>query len=135
MEKTKEEKYKILIVEDEENLRELLKYQLENAGYQVLTASDGFEALNIARKQKVDLIILDLMLPKLDGYTVCRLLKFSEQYKKIPLIMATARTNPEDKARGLEMGADFYLTKPLDSRELLEKIKELLNQKEIPRET
>ncbi|MEO0089454.1 MAG: response regulator [candidate division WOR-3 bacterium] len=130
-----EKKYKILLVEDEENLRELLKYQLENAGYQVITASDGLEALNLARQHKVDLIILDLMLPKLDGYTVCRLLKFSEQYKKIPLIMATARTNPEDRERGLEMGADFYLTKPLNSKELLDKIKELLKPKEIPKET
>ncbi|MEO0097674.1 MAG: response regulator [candidate division WOR-3 bacterium] len=129
-----EKKYKILLVEDEENLRELLKYQLENAGYQVITASDGLEALNLARQHKVDLIILDLMLPKLDGYTVCRLLKFSEQYRKIPLIMATARTNPEDKERGLEMGADFYLTKPLNSQELLNKIKELLKPKEIPKE-
>lgn len=129
-----EDKYKILLVEDEENLRELLKYQLENAGYHVITANDGIEALNLARKHKIDLIILDLMLPKLDGYTVCRLLKFSEQYKKIPLIMATARTNPEDKARGLEMGADFYLTKPINSKELLEKIEELLKPKEIPQE-
>lgn len=129
-----EKKYKILLVEDEQNLREVLKYQLEHAGYQVITASDGLEALNLARKYKVDLIILDLMLPKLDGYTVCRLLKFSEQYRKIPLIMATARTNPEDKERGLQMGADFYLTKPLNSQELLEKIKELLKPKEIPKE-
>lgn len=129
-----EKKYKILLVEDEENLRELLKYQLENAGYQVITAKDGLEALSLARKHNIDLIILDLMLPKLDGYTVCRLLKFSEQYRKIPLIMATARTNPEDKERGLEMGADFYLTKPLDSQELLDKIKELLKPKEIPQE-
>jgi|UniRef100_A0A7V5XZ24 two-component system alkaline phosphatase synthesis response regulator PhoP len=129
-----ENKHKILLVEDEENLREILKYQLENAGYQVYTAADGMEALNLARKYKVDLIILDLMLPKLDGFTVCRLLKFSEQYKKIPLIMITARTNPEDKERGLGMGADFYLTKPLNKEELLEKIAELLKPKEIPRE-
>jgi two-component system alkaline phosphatase synthesis response regulator PhoP len=129
-----ENKHKILLVEDEENLREILKYQLENAGYQVYTAADGMEALNLARKYKVDLIILDLMLPKLDGFTVCRLLKFSEQYKKIPLIMITARTNPEDKERGLGMGADFYFTKPLNKEELLEKIAELLKPKEIPRE-
>jgi len=130
-----ENKHKILLVEDEENLREILRYQLENAGYQVYTATDGVEALNLARKHKIDLIILDLMLPKLDGFTVCRLLKFSEQYKKIPLIMITARTNPEDKERGLGMGADFYLTKPLNKEELLEKIAELLKPKEIPRET
>uniref|UniRef100_A0A7V3ZVW5 Response regulator n=1 Tax=candidate division WOR-3 bacterium TaxID=2052148 RepID=A0A7V3ZVW5_UNCW3 len=130
-----ENKHKILLVEDEENLREILKYQLENAGYQVYTAADGMEALNLARKHKIDLIILDLMLPKLDGFTVCRLLKFSEQYKKIPLIMITARTNPEDRERGVGMGADFYLTKPLNKEELLEKIAELLKPKEIPHET
>ncbi len=120
------EKKRILLVEDEANLRELMKYRLEEAGYEVITATDGFFAVSMARSQRPDIILLDLMLPKLDGYTVCRMLRLNDITKEIPIIMITARTAPQDKDRGLEIGANDYLAKPVDVPTLLEKISELI---------
>jgi DNA-binding response OmpR family regulator len=122
------DKKRILIVDDEEDILIVLKFRLEANNYEVLTASDGQEGLNKARTEKPDLIILDLMLPKLDGYKVCRMLKFDESYKVIPIIMFTARVQQKDEELGKEMGADAYVTKPFEPEILLEKIRQLLNK-------
>ena len=121
-------KKRILLVEDEADMAYAVTLQLEAKNYVVLTAGDGLTGLNLARKEKPDLIILDLMLPKMDGYKVCRLLKFDEQYKKIPIIMFTARVQDNDKKLGREVGANAYITKPFDSQELLDKIDSLLKK-------
>ncbi len=120
------DKKRILLVDDEEDLRKMLKFRLEAMSYDVLEASDGQDGLNTARTLRPDLIILDLMLPKLDGFKVCRMLKFDEKYKAIPIIMFTARAQEKDKDLGKEMGADAYITKPFEPGVLLGKIKELL---------
>lgn len=123
------DKEKILIVEDETALSEIIKIRLEKNGYEVISAFDGAQALEMARQQNPSLIILDLMLPKIDGYKVCRMLKFDEKYKKIPIILFTARVQESDKKLGEQVGADAYITKPFDPETLLSKIKELLIQK------
>jgi DNA-binding response OmpR family regulator len=120
------EKRKILLVEDEEDLLATMRIRLEANNYSVITAVDGQEALDKARGQSPDLIVLDLMLPKIDGYKVCRMLKFDEKYKKIPIVIVTARAQEEDIQLGMEVGANAYFTKPIDSKKLLEKIEELL---------
>ncbi|MGB9628569.1 MAG: response regulator transcription factor [Thermodesulfobacteriota bacterium] len=117
---------KILMVDDEVDLVETVRFPLEMEGYQVLVSYNGEDALNQARKEEPDLIILDIMLPKLDGYKVCRLLKFDERYKHIPILMLTAKTQEKDKLLGKETGADEYITKPFEINELLEKIKNYL---------
>jgi two-component system alkaline phosphatase synthesis response regulator PhoP len=121
------EKKRILLVDDETELAEMVKLRLEANNYEVSTAYDGKEGLDLARREKPDLIILDLMLPKIDGYKVCRMLKFDEKYKKIPIILFTSRGQEDDKATGLEVGADAYITKPFEPQVLLEKIRELVN--------
>lgn len=121
------DKKRILIVDDEEDIVNVLRFRLEANNYAVLSASDGQEGLNKARAEKPDLIILDLTLPKLDGYKVCRMLKFDESYKSIPIIMFTARAQKKDEELGMEMGADAYIAKPFEPEVLLGKIKELLN--------
>ena len=117
---------KILVVDDEADLVETIRFSLELGGYNVLVASNGEEGLNLARQEKPDLILLDLMLPKLDGYKVCRLLKFDERYKQIPILMLTAKTQEKDKILGKETGANEYITKPFDMDELMAKIKSYL---------
>jgi len=119
---------KILVVDDEVDLVETLRFPLEMEGYNVLVSYNGEDALNQARKEKPDLILLDLMLPKLDGYKVCRLLKFDERYKHIPILMLTAKTQEKDKVLGLETGADEYITKPFEMDYLMEKVKAYLNK-------
>jgi two-component system alkaline phosphatase synthesis response regulator PhoP len=119
---------KILIVDDEVDLVETVRFPLEMEGFNVLVSYNGEDALNKARKESPDLIILDLMLPKLDGYKVCRLLKFDEKYKRIPILMLTAKTQEKDKTLGKETGADEYITKPFEMDELLEKVKTYLNK-------
>ena len=118
---------KILLVDDEPDLVQLVSLRLQAAGYEVATAYDGQEALDQVKKEIPDLIILDLMLPKMDGYKVCRLLKFDERYKKIPVLIFTARAQEEDIRLAMECGADSYLTKPFDAQVLLSKIQELLS--------
>jgi DNA-binding response OmpR family regulator len=120
---------KILVVDDEPDLVETVRFSLELEGYQVLAAYNGEEGLNQARKDSPDLIILDLMLPKLDGYKVCRLLKFDERYKHIPILMLTAKAQEKDKLLGKETGADDYMTKPFDIDQLMEKVKFYLSKK------
>ncbi len=111
---------RILVVDDEETMVDIIKYSLEKAGFEVLTAFDGGEALNIARTGSPDLMILDLMLPVIDGYEVCRTV-YSEL--GIPIIMLTARDEEIDKILGLELGADDYMTKPFSPRELVARVK------------
>ena len=115
----------ILIVEDEENLLEALKYNLEHAGYQVVTAADGGKGLEIAREADPALVILDIMLPTMDGLEVCRLLRRTSD---VPVLMLTAKTEEVDKVVGLEMGADDYVVKPFSPRELIERIKAILRR-------
>lgn len=122
------DKKRILMVEDEEDLRKMVKFRLEAMDYDVLEAEDGQVGLDKARIDKPDLIILDLMLPRLDGFKVCRLLKFDEKHKHIPIIMFTARAQEKDELIGKEMGADAYITKPFEPDILMAKIKELLEK-------
>jgi len=117
---------KILIVDDEADLVETVRFPLEMEGYHVLVSYNGEDALNQARKENPDLILLDLMLPKLDGYKVCRLLKFDDRYKHIPILMLTAKTQEKDKALGMETGANEYITKPFEMDDLLKKVKAYL---------
>jgi two-component system, OmpR family, alkaline phosphatase synthesis response regulator PhoP len=119
---------KILIVDDEVDLVETVRFPLEMEGYHVLVSYNGEDALNQARQENPDLILLDLMLPKLDGYKVCRLLKFDDRYKHIPILMLTAKTQEKDKALGMETGANEYITKPFEMDDLLKKVKAYLNK-------
>lgn len=120
------DKKKILLIDDEKDLVETVSFRLESLGYTVIPAYEGQEGLDKARRENPDLIILDLMLPKLDGYKICRMLKFDEKYKHIPIIMFTARAQEQDKKMGEEVGADAYITKPFDSKTLLDEIARLL---------
>lgn len=122
------DKKRILVVDDERDLLEMVTLRLKAQGYEVITACDGEQGLDKARREKPDLIILDLMLPKIDGYKVCRMLKFDEKYKKIPIIMFTARAQDKDEKLGFEVGADAYLNKPFDPDFFLAKIEELIKQ-------
>jgi DNA-binding response OmpR family regulator len=119
---------KILIVDDEVDLVETVRFPLEMEGYHVLVSYNGEDALNQARKENPDLILLDLMLPKLDGYEICRLLKSDDRYKHIPILMLTAKSQEKDMVLGIETGANEYITKPFDIRDLLKKVKVHLNQ-------
>jgi len=120
-------KKKILIVDDESDIVELLSLRLESEGFEVISAGDGYTALDKARKDKPDLIILDLMLPKINGYKVCRILKFDEKHKGIPIIIFTARGQDQDKQLGKEVGADAYLVKPFEPQILMKTINKLLS--------
>ena len=117
---------KILIIDDEPDILELLCLRLEANNYEVISASDGQKGLDKARNENPDLIILDLMLPRIDGYKVCRMLKFDERFKNIPIILFTARTQEADMKLGQEVGADAYITKPFEPNILLSKVAELL---------
>ena len=119
---------RILIVDDEPDLLEMVQINLEIEGYECIVAYDGFRALDRARKEQPDLIILDVMLPGLNGYKVCRLLKFDENYKRIPIIMLTAEAQQADRLMGEATGANYYMTKPFDADKLLAKVKELLGE-------
>ena len=110
---------KVLIVDDEPFIVETVRFALEKAGYSCLVAYDGEEAVRVAGARNPGLILLDVMLPKLNGFQICRLLKFDERYNHIPIIMLTARTQERDRLLGREIGADEYLTKPFELPELL----------------
>jgi DNA-binding response OmpR family regulator len=124
-----EKSKKILVVDDEPDVASLLTLLLKSQGYNVIAAGDGQEALELARKQSPDLILLDIMLPRMDGYKVARMLKFDENFSHIPIIMLTAKIQEKDKETGLEMGANAYVTKPFDTEQLLKKIKDTLAEK------
>jgi DNA-binding response OmpR family regulator len=117
-----------MLVEDDQSLLEATKYNLLKEGYGVITASDGSQAIALARKETPDLIILDIMLPELDGFEVCRILR---KEMTTPILMLTAKSDEVDKIVGLEIGADDYLTKPFSIRELLARIKALLRRSSI----
>ena len=121
----------ILVVEDDETLQETLAYNLSRQGYEVSQARDGRTALALARTQQPDLILLDVMLPEMDGLDVCRTLR---QEMSVPIIMLTARTEEIDKVVGLEMGADDYMTKPFSMRELLARVKAMQRRVRLIRE-
>ncbi len=123
-------KKKILVVEDEVDLVKAIELRLTKEGFDVITSLDGEDALKKARKENPDLLILDLMLPKIDGYKVCRLLKFDQKYKNVPVIMLTARVEERDRNLGMEMGADEYITKPFEWDDLLAKILSFLPREE-----
>lgn len=124
-------KEKILVVEDEPSLQETLDYNLTRQGYQVETVGDGQAALEAARTGNPDLIVLDIMLPILDGFEVCRILR---QEMNVPILMLTARDDEIDRVIGLEMGADDYLTKPFSMREFLARVKAQLRRVRLIRE-
>ena len=113
----------ILAVDDEVNILELLKFNLTKEGYQVITATEGQQALKYAREEKPDLIILDIMLPGMDGYDVCRTLKADRETAGIPVIMLSAKGDVLDKVVGLELGAEDYVTKPFSPREMVARVK------------
>jgi len=117
---------KILVVDDEPDAIDLIKFNLKAAGYEVLTATDGEEALKKARSMLPDLIILDLMLPEVDGLEVCKILRRDQRASAIPILMLTAKAAEIDRVLGLELGADDYVTKPFSPRELVLRVKRLL---------
>ncbi|MBI3989585.1 MAG: response regulator [candidate division NC10 bacterium] len=121
-------KARILVVDDERLITTMLKDVLEANGYEVLVASDGQEGLNQARAERPDLIILDVMMPKLDGFKVARLLKFDRNFQHIPIIMLTAKAGEHDAQTSKMSGADLYLLKPVEPKQLLEKITSLLGK-------
>ncbi|MCM0648746.1 response regulator transcription factor [Clostridium swellfunianum] len=123
--------YKILAVDDEEHIQELLKFNLENSGYKVICCSTGTEALKLAKVEKPDLILLDVMLPGIDGYDVCKEIRKDNNISSIPIIMITAKSEELDKILGLELGADDYMTKPFSIRELLARVKAVLRRTTI----
>ena len=111
---------RVLVVDDEKNIVDIIKYNLKKEGYEVITAYDGEEAVKLNEENEPDLILLDIMMPKLDGYAACR--KIREKYDT-PIIMLTARAEEVDKVLGLELGADDYVTKPFGTRELMARVK------------
>ncbi|MSR82988.1 MAG: response regulator transcription factor [Candidatus Latescibacteria bacterium] len=119
---------KILIVEDEPDILELLCYNLRQAGFEITTAEDGEVALRLAEQHPPDLVVLDLMLPGMDGLELCRLLKQREALRRVPVLMLTAKTEEVDRIVGLELGADDYVTKPFSPRELVLRIKAILRR-------
>lgn len=119
---------KILVVDDEANIRELLEYNLQEAGYMVATAVTGEQALEMCAQEAPDLVLLDIMLPGMDGLTVCRELRQRPDTAAIPIIMLTARREESDKVWGLETGADDYITKPFGVRELIARVMAMLRR-------
>ena len=119
---------KVLVVEDEKNILELVRFNLEKEGFTVITALDGNQGLELAREEKPDLILLDVMLPGMNGLEVCRELQREYETREIPIIMLSARAEEVDKVLGLEMGADDYITKPFSPRELVARVKARLRR-------
>lgn len=119
---------KILVVEDEPSIVKILQYNLEEAGFRVIVAGNGVEGLEKALKLKPSLIILDLMLPEMDGLSVCREIRKDSRVAKTPIVMLTAKGQEMDKITGLELGADDYLTKPFSPREIVARVKAILRR-------
>ena len=119
-------KRRVLLVDDEPSIVKMVAKRLEVAGYEVLTAMDGEAGLEAAKTQSPDLVILDLMLPKLNGFEVCSLLKKDPRSQGIPVIMLSARVHEKDEKTGLECGADVYMRKPFQSQEFVEQIRALV---------
>ncbi len=125
------DKKTILVVDDEKNIRDLLVFNLQNEGYNTLEAEDGLQAVDIALKENPDLILLDVMLPKLDGKSVCKKLRYSLNMSNIPILMISAKDTETDKIVGLEIGADDYITKPFQIREVIARVKANLRKSEL----
>jgi DNA-binding response OmpR family regulator len=120
-------KARILVVDDEPDTVELIAFNLKSAGYDVLSASDGAEALRKARSTEPDLVILDIMLPEVDGLEVCKRLRADPLTTKIPILMLTAKANEGDRILGLKLGANDYVTKPFSPRELILRVRSLMS--------
>ena len=119
----------ILVVDDEPVMVRLLRANLEGAGFRVLSAGDGAEAVEITEREQPDLVVLDIMLPKMDGFAVCRAIR---EFSRVPVLMLTARTTEVDLIHGFQMGADDYLTKPFSTGELLVRVQALLRRSKWP---
>ncbi len=122
---------KILVVDDEESIVKIIEYNLKKEGYEVLSACDGEEGYRLACEKKPDLILLDIMMPKMDGYEVCKKVR---EKSNVPIIMLTARAEEVDKVVGLELGADDYVTKPFGNRELMARVKAHLRRNDVRKE-
>lgn len=118
----------VLVVEDESDVVDLLRYNLNRAGFSVLIANDGLQGLEMARKNRPDVIVLDLMMPEMSGQAVCKALKSDPHTEQLPILMLTAKGEPEERVQGLELGADDYVTKPFSPRELVLRVQALLRR-------
>ena len=118
--------HRILIADDEPNIVLALEFLMKKEGYEVQTVSDGEEALRTIEKSPPDLILLDIMMPKLDGYEVCQRIRSDPSMKDIVIIMLTAKGREVEREKGLALGADFYITKPFSTREVVKKVREVL---------
>lgn len=118
----------IAIIEDEQNIVELVKYNLDREGYTTISANNGRRGLDLVRQELPDLVILDLMMPEMDGLTVCKQLRADQQTKSIPIIILTAKSEEADRVLGLEMGADDYVTKPFSPRELVARVRAVMRR-------
>ncbi len=119
---------RVLIIDDDATLVKLAGSILSSNGYEVISSTDAPTGLEMAMKEKIDLIVLDVMLPVINGFNICRLLKSQEKYKKIPIVLLTSRDEEEDRKIGLQVGADAYIAKPLNRENFLNIIKDLLNK-------
>ena len=122
---------KILVVEDEKSISKLIRYNLEKAGFETVAAKSGEEAIQILDKQEINLVILDIMLPDIDGLEVCRIVKQNKSLKNIPIVMLTAKAQEVDRVVGFELGADDYVTKPFSPRELVLRIKAIMKRGKV----
>jgi two-component system alkaline phosphatase synthesis response regulator PhoP len=120
-------KGKILVVDDEVNITQILEFSIGSEGFEVITAQNGEEAIEKARREQPDLIILDVMMPKIDGYEACRILKANPLTKNIPVVLLTAKGRDIDKRLGMEVGATDYIVKPFSPNRLVERINQLLS--------
>lgn len=121
---------RILVVDDEIYIVHILEFSLTMEGYTILTAFDGEEALRVIEKERPDLVVLDIMMPKLDGYEVCQRLRKDDRFSTLPIVLLSAKGRSIDREVGLQAGADDYITKPFSPRKLIEKIRELLEREE-----
>jgi len=128
-------KEKVLIVEDDKNIAKLVKYNLDKAGFETSVAKNGEEALSLIDKEEIHLVILDIMLPGMDGFEVCKEMKKDDRFKAIPIIMLTAKGEETDRVVGFELGADDYVVKPFSPRELALRVKAILKRKRPSEET
>ena len=128
-------KKSILVIEDTKSVRQILAAMLIDEGYEVITAIDGKDGLDLAKRERPDLIILDVMLPEMNGYEVCCRLKFDEEYEHIPVILLTARRKEADRKKAEQTCADAYVTKPFEREALMQEIHRLLQSKESPQRT
>jgi len=119
---------RILLIEDEDDMVAAITFRLEDAGYTIITASDGMEGLDKARSENPDLIILYLMLPRMNGYKVCAALKADEKYKKIPILVLSAKAQEADRKMSKDAGADIYMSKPFEAQDLMTNIKNLIKE-------